>query len=76
MPKISNTILNVIVWSVQSCTITLRLVTCKKKAPRSDGDIDEASVMGIPMLKSVMTLMSKWRGRVLTKNNCLYELVG
>ncbi|GMN61498.1 hypothetical protein TIFTF001_030585 [Ficus carica] len=39
--------------------VTLRLVTYKREAPRSDGDTSGMSVTGTPILKSVMVLMSK-----------------
>ncbi|GMN57010.1 hypothetical protein TIFTF001_026122 [Ficus carica] len=49
--------------------VTLHLVTCKKKAPRNDGDTNEVSATCTPMLKSVMVLVSKRRGRALARKN-------
>ncbi|GMN23325.1 hypothetical protein TIFTF001_000079 [Ficus carica] len=72
MPKISGTTPDVIALSDQSCTVTLRLVTCKREVPRSNGDTGGVSATSTPILKSVMTLMSKWKGRVLTMNYCPY----
>ncbi|GMN60808.1 hypothetical protein TIFTF001_029906 [Ficus carica] len=48
-----------------TCTVTLRWVTCKRDAPRSDGDASGVSATDTPMLKSARELMSKQRGRVL-----------
>ncbi|GMN31989.1 hypothetical protein TIFTF001_003491 [Ficus carica] len=42
-----------------TCTVALRWVTCKREAPRSDGDTGGVSAMGTPMLKSVKALMSR-----------------
>ncbi|GMN29530.1 hypothetical protein TIFTF001_002463 [Ficus carica] len=72
MSNISGITPDVIAWLDRSCTVTLRRVTCKREAPRSDGDIGGVSVTGTPMLKSVMALRSKWRGRVLARNYCPY----
>ncbi|GMN60299.1 hypothetical protein TIFTF001_029389 [Ficus carica] len=72
MPKFFGTTLDVIAWPDQSCKVTLRRVTCKREAPRSDADTGGVSVIGITMLKSVRVLMSKWRDRVLTRKNCPY----
>ncbi|GMN39718.1 hypothetical protein TIFTF001_008944 [Ficus carica] len=49
--------------------VSLRRVTCKREAPRSDGDTDGVSATGTPMLKLVRELMSKHRGRVLARKN-------
>ncbi|GMN40332.1 hypothetical protein TIFTF001_009556 [Ficus carica] len=75
MPKISGTTSDVIAWSDQSCTVTLRRVTCKREAPRSDGDTGGVSATGTSILKSVRVLLSKWRGRVLVRKLFIPELV-
>ncbi|GMN54878.1 hypothetical protein TIFTF001_024004 [Ficus carica] len=42
---------NVIAWSDRSCTVSLRLVTCKREVPQSDGDIggwDDPLFINVP----------------------------
>ncbi|GMN51644.1 hypothetical protein TIFTF001_020798 [Ficus carica] len=56
MPKISGTTPDVTAWSNRSCTVTMRQVTCKREAPRSDEDIGGVSAMGTPMLNRVNPL--------------------
>ncbi|GMN27915.1 hypothetical protein TIFTF001_049407 [Ficus carica] len=51
MPKISGTTPDVIVLSDRSCTVIPRLVTCKRKIPRSNGDTGGVSATGTPILK-------------------------
>ncbi|GMN45360.1 hypothetical protein TIFTF001_014555 [Ficus carica] len=51
MPKISGTTPDVIAWPDRSCTVTLRRVTYKREAPRSDGDTGGVSVTSTPILK-------------------------
>ncbi|GMN46077.1 hypothetical protein TIFTF001_015261 [Ficus carica] len=51
MPKISGTTSDVIARSDRSCIVTLWRVTCKREAPRSDGDTGGASVIDTRMLK-------------------------
>ncbi|GMN33067.1 hypothetical protein TIFTF001_044757 [Ficus carica] len=46
-----------------------KLITYKMEAPQSDGDTGGVSATGTLMLKSVTVLMSKRRGRVLTRKN-------
>ena len=72
MMKISDTTSDVIAQLDRSCTVTLHLITCKKEAPRNDEGTGEMSVKGALILKSVIVLVSKWRGRVLIRKNCLY----
>ncbi|GMN66724.1 hypothetical protein TIFTF001_035778 [Ficus carica] len=50
----------------------LCLVAYKKEAARSNGDTDGVFVMGTPMLKSVMSLVSKQRGRALPRKSYPY----
>ncbi|GMN71584.1 hypothetical protein TIFTF001_055952 [Ficus carica] len=51
-------------WSVAPPSIT-----CKREAPRNDGDTGVVSVVDTPMLKSVGELMSEGRGRALAMKN-------
>ncbi|GMN65762.1 hypothetical protein TIFTF001_034876 [Ficus carica] len=52
--------------------ITLHLVTCKKEAHRSDGNISEVFTKDTPILKLVMVLVSKRRDRALARKNYPY----
>ncbi|GMN46543.1 hypothetical protein TIFTF001_015730 [Ficus carica] len=53
MPKIYSTTPDMIAWSDRSCTVTLRRVTYKREAPRSDGDTGGVSATRTSMLKSM-----------------------
>ncbi|GMN66625.1 hypothetical protein TIFTF001_035684 [Ficus carica] len=72
MSKIFNTTPDVVVRRGRPCTVSLHLVTCKKEAPQSDGDTSGVSANGTLMLKSVVVLVSKQRGRALARKNCPY----
>ncbi|GMN28136.1 hypothetical protein TIFTF001_044771 [Ficus carica] len=52
--------------------VAIRLVACKREAPRSKGDTSVVSAKGTPILKSVITLMNKQRSKVLARKNCPY----
>ncbi|GMN49356.1 hypothetical protein TIFTF001_018530 [Ficus carica] len=54
MSKIFDTTPDEIAWFDRSCTVTLRPVTCKREAPRSDGDTGRVFATGTLILKSVM----------------------
>ena len=63
---------NVITWCGRPYTVTLLLIACKRKALRNNGDTGGVSTTSTPILKSVMVLMSKQRGRGLARKSCLY----
>ena len=72
MSKIFDSTSDAIAWHGQPCTVTLRLVACKKEAVWGNGDTGGVFVMGTPIFKSVMALVSKQRGRFLTRKSCQY----
>ncbi|GMN59470.1 hypothetical protein TIFTF001_028559 [Ficus carica] len=58
---------NVVGVSRLKLVITPQAITCKMGAPRNDGDTGVVFVMDTLMLKSARKLMSKRRGRALTR---------
>ncbi|GMN62787.1 hypothetical protein TIFTF001_031861 [Ficus carica] len=72
MSKIFSTTPDVIVRYDRPCTVTLHLITYEKEAPPSDMDTNEVSTNGTPMLKLVVVLVSKQRGRALARKNYPY----
>ena len=57
----------VVGWSDQDRPVALPSITCKREAPRNEGDTGVVSAAGTPMPKSVRELMSEGRGRALAR---------